>query len=351
MKDEPLYETVGKYLLKLIEENRKDKNYVLPSESQLCMKFSVSREPVRRAFEKLQKEGYIVKKQGKGAFINTELSPKLLTGKRQRLIALILPDISTPFLQNITLGIRKYCDETESNYILLPSFSSTSTEQKNIRLAKKLSCDGILLMPVDGEAYNDALLELIVDKTPCIFIDRNLIGLNIPSVSSDHLQMGYEATKRLLDGGFDKIAYFAQTDTITSVNERAQGYVKALTEKNIPKQYIVNLSGRENDTLHEPLEYYLKKNPEINGIIINSGIPAANAIRAIHAIGKKIGENFGMVCFDDNNLLIDLCLNMKSDTIIQNSFEIGYTAAKLLLKQLSEGTLPPPKTVIPLMHR
>lgn len=349
MKNEPLYKTIKNHLLKLIQENRNDKNYILPSESQLCLKFNVSRVPIRKALDQLQKEGYIIKKQGKGSFINTELSLGIFAGKQQRLIALILPDISTPFLQNITLGIRKYCDETKSNYILLPSFSSTATEQKNIHLAKKLSCDGILLMPVDGESYNDALLELIVEKTPCIFIDRHLVGLNIPSVSSDHLQMGYESTKRLLDRGFDKIAYFAQTDAITSVNERAQGYIKALTEQGKPKQYLINLSGKNHKTLHEQLEYYLRKTPEINGIIINSGISAANAIRAINAIGKNLDEHFGMVCFDENNFLIDLCLNIKLDSIIQDSFKIGYTAAKLLINQLNHGILPAAKTIIPLL--
>ena len=69
-------------------------------------------------------------------------------------------------------------------------------------------------------------------------------------------------------------------------------------------------------------------------------------------IGKKppLDEHFGMVCFDDNNLLIDLCLNMRSDSIIQDYFRIGYTAAKLLLNQLDQGVTPPAKTVIPLLN-
>ena len=149
--------------------------------------------------------------------------------------------------------------------------------------------------------------------------------------------------------GFDKIAYFAQTDAITSVNKHVQRYLKALAERGEPKQYVINLSGKDNKTLCEQFEYYLKRTPEINGIIINSGLPAANAVRAARAIGKGVDKNFGMVCFDDNNLLINLCLNLKTDSIIQDSFRIGYTAAKLLIDQLSRGAVPASKTIVPLL--
>ncbi len=99
-------------------------------------------------------------------------------------------------------------------------------------------------------------------------IDRNLVGLNLPSLSSDHFQMGYNA---------------------------------------------------------------------------------ANAVSAARAIGKGIDKNFGMVCFDDNNLLINLRLNINTDSIIQDSFRIGYTAAKLLIDQLSRGAVPASRTIVPLL--
>ncbi len=344
--NEPAYAAIKNYLLKLIGEHKAETNYMLPSEKQLCLKFNVSREPVRKALAVLQQNNAIIKKQGKGTFINPDFLPEIASENRKILLALILPDISTPFLQNITLGIRKYCDETGNNYLLLPSFSSSETEQKNIRLAQKLNSDGILLMPVDGESYNDALLELIIKKTPCILLDRNLIGLNLPSVSSDHRKMGYEAAKYLLEKGYDKIAYFAQTDAITSVNERAQGYLQALHEHKNCEQLLVNLSGHDNETMHEQLEYFLKNHSDINGVIINSGIPEANLIKALHSIGRTIGEEIGMICFDDNNLLIDLCLNMKTRTIVQDSFQIGYVSATLLIEWIRSGKIPPTKTMI-----
>lgn len=348
MKQEPLYSAVKKYLLALIAEHGNDENYMLPSESQLCLKFGASRVPVRRALSELEAEGAVVKHQGKGAFINRNAaqSPEKAGGK---LIALILPDISTNFLQKVTLGVRHYCDLTGNRYILLPSFSMPQTEQSNIRLALELHCHGILLMPVDEDAYNDELLNLIVQKKPCIFLDRKLIGLNIPSVSSDHEQMGYLAARKLLDKGIEKIAYFAQTDVITSINERVQGYLRALKERNNPHQYIVNITGIKGESLHEKIRYFFTRNPEINGVIMNSGIPTANAIRALSDTGKTYGKDYSIVSFDDNNLLIDLSMNIETENIVQDAYKIGYTACELLLSQIVYGSVPRQKTLIPLI--
>lgn len=43
---------------------------LLPSEYEICEKYSVSREPVRRAIAKLREKGYIISKRGKGNIIN-----------------------------------------------------------------------------------------------------------------------------------------------------------------------------------------------------------------------------------------------------------------------------------------
>lgn len=347
MKTQPLYEVVKNYLITTIRDNRGNEGFLLPSENFLCMKFNVSRITVRKAFADLEKDGVIVRSQGRRAAVNAESAPAAQQSGNN-LIALILPDITTELLQQITLGVRHCCDQTQNDYILLPTFSSPQSEQHSIGLAKKLGCGGVLLMPVDNASYSDALLGLVLEKVPCIFLDRQLIGLNIPVVYSDHRRMGYAATRRLLDEGATHIAYFAQTDEITSVNERENGYVAALEEQHNPNRCIVKLAGIRNELLNEKMLYFLQKNPAIDGIVINSGIPAAHAIRAMRRLGKEIGRDYRMIVFDGNNTTADLCLDEPVPAIVQDGYRIGYTACELLLRQIAGGKAPPPKTIIPL---
>ena len=53
--------------------------------------------------------------------------------------------------------------------------------------------------------------------------------------------------------------------------------------------------------------------PALSSDHFQMGYNAANAVRAARAIGKGIDKNFGMVCFDDNNLLINLRLNINTE--------------------------------------
>jgi len=64
----PLYVQLKHKLLKDIESNYKP-NDLLPPESKLIQMHNVSRITVRKAMDELDREGVIIKKQGKGTFV------------------------------------------------------------------------------------------------------------------------------------------------------------------------------------------------------------------------------------------------------------------------------------------
>jgi DNA-binding FadR family transcriptional regulator len=61
---------VAQWLILEIEENRLAPGDKLPSEKQLCEKFSVSRSVVREAVARLKSEGMVNSHQGRGVFVN-----------------------------------------------------------------------------------------------------------------------------------------------------------------------------------------------------------------------------------------------------------------------------------------
>ena len=63
----PLYHQLKDIFLKKILNNEW-KDLMIPSESELCKQYQISRITVRKALGELEKEGYIVKKRGKGSF-------------------------------------------------------------------------------------------------------------------------------------------------------------------------------------------------------------------------------------------------------------------------------------------
>lgn len=64
----PLYLQLKNSIKGYIDSGVIQSNEKLPSEAQLCEKYKVSRITVRNALAELEEEGYLIKKQGKGAY-------------------------------------------------------------------------------------------------------------------------------------------------------------------------------------------------------------------------------------------------------------------------------------------
>lgn len=66
----PLYKQLEEIIKNKISSGEYKENEKIPPEPELTEVYSVSRITVRKAIQELVKEGYLIKKQGKGTFVN-----------------------------------------------------------------------------------------------------------------------------------------------------------------------------------------------------------------------------------------------------------------------------------------
>lgn len=66
----PLYHKIKEYMISRIESGEFNTQEQIPPEGQLCEEYNVSRITIRRAIDELVRMGMLVKKQGKGTFVN-----------------------------------------------------------------------------------------------------------------------------------------------------------------------------------------------------------------------------------------------------------------------------------------
>lgn len=67
----PLYAQLAAQLESLIRSGELKAGELLPSEPELCETLGISRSTVRQAFSSLEEEGYVVRRRGKGTYVNT----------------------------------------------------------------------------------------------------------------------------------------------------------------------------------------------------------------------------------------------------------------------------------------
>lgn len=72
----PRYKQIAEWLRTQIEKGIYEVDEKLPSENELCKKFSVSRVTVRKALQTLENEQIIYRSQGLGSFVNDDRAPQ-----------------------------------------------------------------------------------------------------------------------------------------------------------------------------------------------------------------------------------------------------------------------------------
>jgi GntR family transcriptional regulator len=65
-----LHSKVKEEIIRLIKEEKYKPNTLLPTESEFCEIFGVSRTTIRTALQQLSTEGYIYREQGRGTFVS-----------------------------------------------------------------------------------------------------------------------------------------------------------------------------------------------------------------------------------------------------------------------------------------
>ena len=71
----PLFEQVMQHIRTQVQTGQVAAGYRLPSETELCLQYDVSRITIRRALKELEEEGLLERRQGKGTFIARQKIP------------------------------------------------------------------------------------------------------------------------------------------------------------------------------------------------------------------------------------------------------------------------------------
>lgn len=363
-QQEYLYKKVIRYVTDLIKQHSLEPNYKLPSEKQLEMKLGVSNITVKNALNKLEADGLVVRYQGKGTFINTMLTqPELEMPIYNIMICLVA--LNSHFIREILLGISDMCRAKSMNFYCFQSFNSLKQETKLIKNLETLDYDGMIIYPSDGNYYNKDLIKLCMDNYPTVILDREVQGINVSFVTSNHYKLTFDAVTGLIDAGYKKIAIILPiSQNISTTNDRYRGYVDAHIQKGLKiyKEYILDryITSDQNDfvkSITYPLdgdeidkwaaEYvtFLEEKPEVDAVITINGISFLSMIKAVKSIKQTTGRTVKILTYDNDFDDISPLLDVPFESIRQNGYEIGKAAAEQLYNLIT-GTGEHKKIVI-----
>ncbi|MFB5660231.1 GntR family transcriptional regulator [Alteribacillus sp. HJP-4] len=357
-----LYKKIYLNILEDIKSGALKSGDKIPSENELADKFNVSRITTKKALNMLAQRNLIERYRGKGSFV-AQLDPEVLNitenaeaavspTSAQKLVGFVLPSFGEVYGSRLLESIEERCSDHNLSMIMKQTHGKLEEEDKAIKSLTNVGAKGLIFFPSPGKHYNNELLRLVVDNFPLVLVDRYLKGIPSSSVCINNKAASTKLTRHLIELGHEHIAFISPpVEGTSSVEDRLMGFHLAMSEKGfktnpdiIFNNAVSSIDINKNDPapLHstddiEEIRKLIEENPYITAFVACEYGIAVKLYQEIQRIGKRVPEDYSIVCFDSPKNLMSPPFFTH---IQQNEKAIGYKAVDLLAAQL-EGEKEP----------
>lgn len=246
--------------------------------------------------------------------------------KQSKTIALIVPDIKNPFFPEVTRAVEDLMSSHEYTLILCNSDEQVEKEIMYLDVMKQKYVDGIIIV-------TSTLTPMHIEKRdiPIVALDRP-ISSDIPSVTVNNFEGAKQAVNYLKSIGCKKIAHIRGPHTIVNADQRYRGYIEEVGDEPWFCDDLVVDGDYQVLKTTETVRELLISNPDIDGIFAGNDYMAIGVLKAAEQLGIRIPGDLALIGFDG----IQLCqlTSPEITTMAQPIYELGYTAAELLLEMI-----------------
>jgi len=314
----------------------------MPSGDALADSLGVNRNSVHRALEDLQRRGLVVRRQGSGTIVAETKQ------KRVGRISLLVDGYSETY--NFPSGdlLRGIQDRlgTETTLMIADSRHDVGIETQQLTRLSTES-DGILYYPSDP-AKVDGVTALLEQSVPVVAIDRLPMGIEIDAVTSENYGAIHNVVTTLIALGHVRIAFVAtHKPSFSSVVERVSGYQDAMSQAGLDSEEYLRWIPHDPDpeskvrlqVVRDTLVSLRSQPNPITAIVcLEDGLGSA-VMAACSRLGISVPDELDVASFNDWHPLA-LIQPWNVRRIVQQKYNIGYAAADLLLKRLSNPNRP-----------
>jgi LacI family transcriptional regulator len=272
-----------------------------------------------------------------------------LRSKRTTSIALLVSDISNPFFTTIARGVEDFFVSHGYSVMFCNTDEDAAEEEQYLLMLIERQIDGVLLVPSRGSGESLSLLQS--HKVPVVVIDRRVAARNVDSVRCDSEAGAHALVQHLVELGHRRIAVLTGSPSISTSADRVAGARRALEEAGLElPDELVHYGGfnygksNQADGHRMALEMLAAPGERPTAVFCANNFIAFGAIRALRESRLKVPDDISVVAFDDlpEEWIAEPFLTVAR----QPAYEIGHTAATLLLDLITGARQPRGESVV-----
>ncbi|MGA7721803.1 MAG: LacI family DNA-binding transcriptional regulator [Ignavibacteriaceae bacterium] len=251
-----------------------------------------------------------------------------------------------PFYTQIFMGTEFEARDHEL-YVLLATVDSDIKENTSLpRFILDKNIDGII---VAGKVPNLLIEKLKKFDLPIVFVDYLPHDKKSSVIAIDNEQGGILATTHLIELGHTHIGFIGGDIGHPSINDRFNGYKKALVNANIP--FIQKYTETEEDYPARANGYNAARklfsdHKIITAVFACNDAMAIGAMQYLKDSGKLIPDDVSIIGFDD--VVPEGMINPALCTVSVPKLEMGVEAMKLISEQIKNPDFKNQKIFVPV---
>jgi LacI family transcriptional regulator len=259
-------------------------------------------------------------------------SARNLRAGRNRVIGLVVPDISNPFFTELARGVNNAAFAAKYVVILCNTDESSEKESQYLDVLSAQNVEGILITP--ARETTRALASVTEKGIRLALVDRPALGLQACSVAVNDSYGGSLALTHLYDLGHRNIVLLTGSEDIPQVADRNAGIRETLKEipaSGRPNIIELRLDSMSASNAYSAIMKKLGSGIDFSGVICGNDLIALGAIRAFREKNISVPEDVSVIGYDD----IDFAgsANVPLTSISQPAYELGCAAAELIISE------------------
>lgn len=272
-----------------------------------------------------------------------DFNAQSLIRKSGRTIGVLVPNINNPFFSQFLRGIE--AEAIKQDYVPLIFGSNNSEEQETHYLFESVrrAADGMIIASAVSDInYIDNILNqngipyILIDQAPVVKGDR---------VEANNQKGGQLLADYLIKKGHTNVVVVGAEKPTLNLQERLQGFADVYQKNGTPiaDDRIITTQMTKKGGYAATAAVLAMKPTAI--FAINDEV-AIGLYRGIEEAGLKIPDDISIVGYDD----IDLSAYIfpKLTTVHQPAFEMGSSAAQLIIKRIEDHKEPLQQVSLPV---
>lgn len=257
---------------------------------------------------------------------------RLKTGRTNVISVLLDPhEEILGFGTSIMLGITNALQGTPYHLIVMPNFVKSSNVEAVQYIVRNNLADGLIFTRT--ETLDPRVRLLIENDFPFVTHGRTEFSTPHPFVDYDNFAFAYEAGKRLIAKGRNKLTIILPPARLTFSQHMRHGFMTAVREAGIAYEIPEGLdldspASAVRDHFHDRA----RRDDPPDGLICPGEVSALAAVTGLFEAGSMLGKEYNIVAKQTSRLLTDIQPGV--DTIYEDLTAAGEHLGRMLLKRV-----------------